>query len=101
MLFTSVKMSLMVLWPIPLIVFPIIILGRKVRGLSKENQDWIAQSSGDASEQLLSVQTVQAFTHESQSRGNFKPRNRAELSGGAQTYCNPCNSDRDRYFYGV
>jgi ATP-binding cassette subfamily B protein len=71
MLFTSVKMSLMVLWPIPLIVFPIIILGRKVRRLSKENQDWIAQSSGDASEQLLSAQTVQAFTHESQSRGNF------------------------------
>jgi len=71
MLFTSVKMSLMVLWPIPLIVFPIIILGRKVRRLSKENQDWIAQSSGDASEQLLSAQTVQAFTHESQSHGNF------------------------------
>ena len=71
MLFTSVKMSLMVLWPIPLIIFPIIILGRKVRRLSKENQDWIAQSSGDASEQLLSAQTVQAFTHESQSRGNF------------------------------
>jgi ATP-binding cassette subfamily B protein len=52
-------------------VFPIIILGRKVRRLSKENQDWIAQSSGDASEQLLSAQTVQAYTHESHSRGNF------------------------------
>lgn len=71
MLYTSVKMSLMVLWPIPLIIFPIIILGRKVRRLSKENQDWIAQSSGDASEQLLSAQTVQAFTHETQSRRNF------------------------------
>lgn len=71
MLFTSVKMSLMVLWPIPVIIFPIIILGRRVRKLSKENQDWIAQSSGDASEQLLSAQTVQAFTHESVSRGNF------------------------------
>lgn len=72
MLFTSVKMSLMVLWPIPLIIFPIIILGRKVRRLSKENQDWIAQSSGDASEQLLSAQTVQAFTHEHVSRSNFE-----------------------------
>jgi len=71
MLFTSVKMSLMVLWPIPVIVFPIIILGRRVRKLSKENQDWIAQSSGDASEQLLSAQTVQAFTHEHVSRSNF------------------------------
>lgn len=71
MLWTSVKMSLMVLWPIPVIVFPIIILGRRVRKLSKENQDWIAQSSGDASEQLLSAQTVQAFTHEAQSRDKF------------------------------
>jgi len=71
MLWTSVKMSLMVLWPIPVIIFPIIILGRRVRQLSKENQDWIAQSSGDASEQLLSAQTVQAFTHEGPSRANF------------------------------
>lgn len=71
MLWTSVKMSLMVLWPIPLIIFPIIFLGRRVRTLSKENQDWIAASSGDASEQLLSAQTVQAFTHEGASRGNF------------------------------
>ncbi|MEL6959953.1 MAG: ABC transporter transmembrane domain-containing protein [Pseudomonadota bacterium] len=71
MLFTSIKMSLMVLWPIPVIIFPIIILGRRVRRLSKENQDWIAESSGDASEQLLSAQTVQAFTHEAPSRANF------------------------------
>ncbi|PVA06639.1 ABC transporter transmembrane domain-containing protein [Thalassorhabdomicrobium marinisediminis] len=71
MLFTSVKMTALVLWPIPVIVFPIIILGRRVRRLSKENQDWIAQSSGDASEQLLSAQTVQAFTHEAQSRAGF------------------------------
>jgi len=71
MLFTSAKMTLMVVWPIPVIVFPIIILGRRVRRLGKENQDWIAQSSGEASEQLLSAQTVQAFTHETPSRVKF------------------------------
>jgi len=71
MLVTSVKMSLMVLWPIPVIVLPIILLGRRVRHLSKENQDLIAQSSGDASEQLLSAQTVQAFSHEALSRTKF------------------------------
>ncbi len=71
MLWTSVKMSALVLWPIPFIVLPIILLGRRVRRLSKENQDWIATSSGDASEQLLSVQTVQAFTHEKLSRQKF------------------------------
>ncbi len=71
MLFTSIKMSLAVLWPIPVIVLPIILLGRRVRILSKENQDLIAESSGDASEQLLSAQTVQAFTHEVLSRAKF------------------------------
>lgn len=71
MLLTSVKMSAMVLWPIPVVLFPIILLGRRVRSLSKENQDLIAESSGDASEQLLSAQTVQAFTHEGLSRVKF------------------------------
>jgi ATP-binding cassette subfamily B protein len=71
MLLTSVKMSVMVLWPIPVVLFPIIFLGRRVRSLSKENQDLIAESSGDASEQLLSAQTVQAFTHEELSRAKF------------------------------
>ncbi|NDU99799.1 ABC transporter transmembrane domain-containing protein [Pseudoroseicyclus tamaricis] len=71
MLVTSLKMTLMVLWPIPVIFIPIIVLGRRVRQLSRENQDWIAASSGDASEQLLSSQTVQAFTHEGISRAKF------------------------------
>ncbi len=72
MLFTSVKMTALVLWPIPVVLLPIIILGRRVRRLSRENQDWIAASSGDASEQLLSAQTVQAFTHETLSRAKFR-----------------------------
>jgi ATP-binding cassette subfamily B protein len=71
MLWTSVKMTGLVLWPIPVVLVPIILLGRRVRKLSRENQDWIAASSGDASEQLLSAQTVQAFTHENLSRAKF------------------------------
>jgi ATP-binding cassette subfamily B protein len=71
MLLTSVKMSMMVLWPIPVVLFPILFLGRRVRSLSRENQDLIAESSGDASELLTSAQTVQAFTHEELSRAKF------------------------------
>ncbi|MBQ2260634.1 MAG: ATP-binding cassette domain-containing protein [Loktanella sp.] len=71
MLLTSVKMSMMVLWPIPVVLFPILFLGRRVRSLSRENQDLIAESSGDASELLTSAQTVQAFTHEQLSRAKF------------------------------
>ncbi|ROT99492.1 ABC transporter transmembrane domain-containing protein [Histidinibacterium lentulum] len=71
MLWTSVKMTMLVLWPIPVILLPIVILGRRVRRLSKESQDWIATSSGDASELLLSAQTIQAFTNERRSAGRF------------------------------
>ncbi|MEH6359901.1 MAG: ATP-binding cassette domain-containing protein, partial [Amylibacter sp.] len=45
--------------------------GRRVRTLSRVNQDRIAQSSGNASETLLAAQTVQAFTHENPSRVRF------------------------------
>ncbi|WP_172600860.1 ABC transporter transmembrane domain-containing protein [Cereibacter sphaeroides] len=71
LLFTSTKLTGLVMLLVPLVVVPIVILGRKLRRLSRENQDWIAQSSGNASEALLSVQTVQAFTHERQSRAFF------------------------------
>ena len=71
MLFTSPKLTALVLLIVPLVVVPILTLGRRLRALSRENQDWIAASSGNASEALLSVQTVQAFTHETASRSRF------------------------------
>jgi ATP-binding cassette subfamily B protein len=60
-----------VLLIVPAVVVPIIVLGRRLRTLSRENQDWIAASSGNASEALTSVQAVQAFTHEPQTRTAF------------------------------
>jgi ATP-binding cassette subfamily B protein len=71
MLFTSAKLTGMVLLIVPLVIVPILVLGRRLRVLSRENQDWIAESSGNASEALLSVQTVQAFTNEGASRRDF------------------------------
>lgn len=81
---TSAKLSGLVLLIVPAVVVPIIVLGRRLRGLSRETQDWIANSSGTASEALMSVQTVQAFTHEARTRAAF-----AEVTeksyGAAQT----------------
>ncbi|MEP4199107.1 MAG: ABC transporter transmembrane domain-containing protein [Aliishimia sp.] len=71
MLLTSLKLTSMVLLIVPGVIIPILVLGRKLRVISRENQDWIAESSGNASEALLSVQTVQAFTHEAASRDQF------------------------------
>jgi ATP-binding cassette, subfamily B, bacterial len=71
MLFTSAKLTGMVLLLVPAVIVPILVLGRKLRVISRENQDWIAASSGNASESLSAVQTVQAFTHEAASRAQF------------------------------
>lgn len=70
--FTSLKLAVLVLLMVPVIIVPIVVLGRRLRVLSRENQDWIAASSGRASETLLSVQAVQAYTHEAESRGSFE-----------------------------
>ena len=71
LLFTSLKLAGLVLLIVPVIIVPIVVLGRRLRVLSRENQDWIAASSGNASETLLSVQAVQAYTHEAESRAAF------------------------------
>ena len=71
MLLTSAKLTGLVLLIVPLVLLPILTLGRKVRRLSKENQDWIAASSAEANEVLGAIQTVQAFTHEVQTQGSF------------------------------
>lgn len=71
MLWTSAKLTGLVLLIVPLVIVPILVLGRRLRVISRENQDKIAESSGNASEALLAVQTVQAFTHEGQSRQSF------------------------------
>jgi ATP-binding cassette subfamily B protein len=64
MLLTSAKLTGLVLLIVPLVIVPILTLGRRVRILSRESQDKIAESSGNASETLLAAQTIQAYTHE-------------------------------------
>ena len=68
---TSAKLTGLVLLLVPVILVPIIGLGRRLRVLARENQDWIAASSGMAAEALQSAQTVQAFTHEAATRADF------------------------------
>lgn len=71
LMLTSTKLTLLVLLIVPAVVVPIVVLGRRLRASSRENQDWIAQSSGKASEALSAVQIVQAFTHVGATRAEF------------------------------
>jgi ATP-binding cassette subfamily B protein len=68
---TSPTLTGLVLLAVPLTVFPVLILGRRVRRLSRESQDRVADASALASEMLLSAQTVQAFTYEGRARARF------------------------------
>ena len=71
LMLTSAKLTGLVLLLVPAVVVPIIVLGRRLRNLSRQNQDLIALSSANASEALMAAQTVQAFTHEAPTRGRF------------------------------
>ena len=61
---TSLKLTGLILELIPLILGPLVTLGRSVRRLSRTSQDRIADTSGLAGETLNAIQTVQAFTLE-------------------------------------
>ena len=64
MMFTSLKLSMLVIVVIPLIIVPLILYGRTVRRFSRIAQDEVAASSAFASENLSAMRTMQAFTSE-------------------------------------
>lgn len=64
MVWTSPQLAGYTLIGIPVVVLPVIIVGRKIRTLSRQSQDRVADTSGLAGETLHSIQTVQAFTLE-------------------------------------
>ena len=61
---TSPQLAAWTLAGIPLVVLPVITVGRRIRKLSRESQDRVADTSALAGETLNAMQTVQAFTLE-------------------------------------
>jgi ATP-binding cassette subfamily B protein len=62
-----------------LLALPIFAIGRKVRKLSRESQDKIADASALAGEILNAVPTVQAYTQEQQETRRFADRSEASF----------------------
>ena len=71
LMLTSPKLTGLVLLAVPAVVVPILVLGRRLRKLSRESQDRVADAAACASETLMAAQTVQAYTHEDRSRARF------------------------------
>ncbi len=68
---TSPQLMGAVMVLIPLVLLPILVLGRRVRRLSRLSQDRVADTSALAGENLHAVETVQAFTQEHSERERF------------------------------
>ena len=64
LLLTNLKLALIIFALIPAVLAPMFIFGRRVRRLSRDSQDRVADTSGLAGETLNAIQTVQAFTLE-------------------------------------
>ncbi|MBD9416668.1 ATP-binding cassette domain-containing protein [Pseudomonas sp. PDM16] len=69
--FTNPKLSAIVVAVLPLVVAPILIFGRRVRALSRQTQDRVADVGSYIGETLGQIKTVQAYNHQAQDRQRF------------------------------
>jgi len=74
LLVSSAKLTGLVVLFVPLVVVPIIVIGRMVRRLSNQTQESVANVSAYANEALGAVRVMQAFTHEPVDRRAFTDR---------------------------
>ncbi|MCK8515667.1 ABC transporter transmembrane domain-containing protein [Methylonatrum kenyense] len=68
---TSPRLTALVLIGLPLVMVPILVYGRRVRRLSRDSQQKVADVGSYAGESLHAIQTVQAFGHEETDRQRF------------------------------
>jgi ATP-binding cassette subfamily B protein len=68
---TNPKLTSIVVVALPLVLAPILIFGRRVRGLSRQSQDRIADVGSYVAETLSQIKTVQAYNHQAEDQRRF------------------------------
>jgi ATP-binding cassette subfamily B protein len=81
--FTSWKLAALVLVGVPATLVPILLLGRRVRRLSRASQDRVADVSAHVDEAVHEVRTVQAYAHEDADRAVFARHAEAAYAAAA------------------
>src|SRR5262245_17908189 len=81
---TSWKLALFVLLGVPATLIPILLLGRRVRRLSRANQDRVADVSAYIDEAVHEIRTVQAYAHEAADRAAFARHAEAAYDAGVE-----------------
>ena len=74
LLVTSPRLTGLVVLVIPLVLLPIMVLGRRLRRLSRASQDRVADVGAHVEESISAVRTVQAFGHEGMDIVDFSMR---------------------------
>lgn len=77
---SSAKLAGYIALMVPLVVLPILVLGKKVRLLSRASQQKVAEISSHAEETLHAVRTVQSYTRETHEITHFDGRVNEALS---------------------
>lgn len=72
MFFASWKLTLVLFVLAPVLILPILAMGRRVRKLSVNAQDRIAAAAGEATETLDAIDLVQAYGMEKEREGRFR-----------------------------
>ncbi|QXH37303.1 ABC transporter transmembrane domain-containing protein [Pseudomonas muyukensis] len=68
---TNPKLTSIVVLALPLVLAPILLFGRRVRSLSRQSQDRVADVGSYVAETLGQIKTVQAYNHEARDRALF------------------------------
>lgn len=84
LLVTNLKLTLVVLAFAPLVVLPVIAVGRRVHSTSRLSQDRVADVSAFVDEALHEIRTVQAYVHEDESRREFGKLAEAAYEAGVR-----------------
>ena len=79
---TSVKLALFMVGTLPLMVLVAVIFGKRVRKLSKQAQQEVADASTAAEETLQAIATVKAFSRESYESERYARINTSIISTG-------------------
>ncbi len=79
---TSAKLAALIVLGVPATLIPILLMGRRVRRLSRVNQDRVADVSSHIDESLHEIRTVQAYVHEERTRGQFNVATEAAFEAG-------------------
>lgn len=71
LLFLAPQLTLLLVFAVPLVLIPIVLFGRKLRKLSRESQDRVAEIGAQTTEVLGAMKVVQGFNQEPRERARF------------------------------